>query len=71
MPSPRPDPHHPAPYPLFAAAGPSGPLPTYHFRRGDTLYFKRKVPADVAWGFPESKGQVWKSDLAPEKRTPC
>jgi hypothetical protein len=45
--------------PVVARA--SGPLPKYLFRRGSTLYFKRKIPADVAHGFPKCKGQVWKS----------
>lgn len=40
---------------------PSTPLPRYLFRRGDTLYFKRKIPVDVAHGFPEFKDQMWKS----------
>lgn len=36
-------------------------LPQYMHRRGDMLYFKRKIPADVAEAFPGYKEQVWKS----------
>lgn len=46
---------------LFVVERSSSSLPRYLFRRGDTLYFKRKIPVDVAYGFPESKGQMWKS----------
>ena len=46
---------------LFEVERPTGSLPRYLFRRGDTLYFKRKIPADVAHGFAEVKGQIWKS----------
>lgn len=46
---------------LFVVERCSSTLPRYLFRRGDTLYFKRKIPVDVAYGFPECKGQMWKS----------
>ena len=46
---------------LFEVERPTGSLPRYLFRRGDTLYFKRKIPADVAHGFADVKGQIWKS----------
>lgn len=36
-------------------------LPKYMFRRGDTYYFKRKIPADAFDAFPEYSEQVWKS----------
>ena len=40
---------------------PASELPLYLHRRGETYYFKRKIPADVARAFPDCKGQVWKS----------
>jgi integrase len=36
-------------------------VPKYLHRRGTTFYFKRKIPLDVADGFPQFRGQVWKS----------
>ena len=36
-------------------------LPPYMFRRGETYYFKRKIPAGAAEAFPDYKEQVWKS----------
>jgi hypothetical protein len=36
-------------------------LPKYLFKRGHTFYFKRKIPTDVADGFPEFREQVWRS----------
>lgn len=36
-------------------------LPQYMHRRGDMLYFKRKIPADAADAFPAFKEQVWKA----------
>lgn len=36
-------------------------LPRHMHRRGRMLYFKRKIPGDVAHGFPEHRGQVWVS----------
>lgn len=36
-------------------------LPQYLHRRGDSFYFKRKIPTDAATAFPNSQGQVWKS----------
>lgn len=39
----------------------SKPLPKYLYRRGITFYFKRKIPLDVAEGFAQFRGQVWKS----------
>lgn len=35
--------------------------PKYLHKRGGIFYFKRKIPSDVAHGFPEYKEQVWKS----------
>jgi hypothetical protein len=55
--SPRTDPQPVLARTHFRAAG---PLPKYLFRSGSTLYFKRKIPADVAHGLPECKGQMWK-----------
>lgn len=46
-------------------------LPKYMARRGRTLYFKRKIPSDVADAFPQHAGQVWKSlgtDLVSQAR---
>ena len=52
-------PHYPASRQLFAAARPSGPLPKHLFRRGETLNFNRKLPAD------------WRTDLlSPSGRSP-
>lgn len=40
----------------------SQPLPQYLLQRGNTFYFKRKVPKGLEHVFPEaSSGQVWKS----------
>ncbi|MDT7836371.1 site-specific integrase [Aquabacterium sp. OR-4] len=36
-------------------------LPQYMFKRGETYYFKRKIPAGAAEAFPDYKEQVWKS----------
>lgn len=36
-------------------------LPQYMFKRGDNLYFKRKIPADARGAFPGFTEQVWKS----------
>lgn len=51
--------------PTNTAAAPAKPrpqkLPPYMHRRGTVLYFKRKIPADVAHAFPDFKGQVWRS----------
>ncbi len=33
-------------------------LPQYLYRRGDSVYFKRKIPTDAATAFPNSQGQV-------------
>ena len=38
-----------------------GARPKYLFKRGGVFYFKRKIPADVAHGFPAYTEQVWKS----------
>lgn len=35
--------------------------PKYLHKRGGRYYFKRKIPADVAHGFPAYTEQVWKS----------
>lgn len=46
-------------------------LPKYMARRGRMLYFKRKIPSDVAHGFPQLGGQVWKAlgtDLVSQAR---
>lgn len=40
---------------------PSATKPKYLLKRGGVYYFKRKIPADVAHGFPEYREQVWKS----------
>lgn len=40
---------------------PQSTLPKYMARRGSVLYFKRRIPSDVAQGFPEYREQVWKS----------
>lgn len=39
----------------------SGAKPKYLHKRGGVYYFKRKIPADVAHGFPEYRDQIWKS----------
>jgi integrase len=39
----------------------SSRLPKYLHRRGRNYYFKRRIPTDVEDGFPDFKGQVWKS----------
>jgi integrase len=39
----------------------SSKLPKYLHRRGRNYYFKRRIPTDVADGFPDYKGQFWKS----------
>lgn len=39
----------------------SAQLPKYLHRRGKNFYFKRRIPTDVAHGFPQFHGQVWKS----------
>lgn len=39
----------------------ASPRPRYLFSRNGIYYFKRKIPADVAHGFPEYREQVWKS----------
>jgi hypothetical protein len=44
-----------------APARSSSQLPKYLFRRDKTYYFKRRIPADVAHGFAQFHGQVWKS----------
>lgn len=36
-------------------------LPKYMFRRGDTYYFKRKIPMGATDAFPEYREQVWRS----------
>ena len=46
---------------LALVAASTGALPQYLFQRNGVYYFKRKIPADVAGGFPEYKEQVWKS----------
>jgi hypothetical protein len=61
MPSQRPPRTDPQPVVGRTHFRAAGPLPKYLFRRGSALYFKRKIPADVAHGFPECKGQMWKS----------
>ena len=38
-----------------------GALPPYLFQRGNTFYFKRKIPSELAHAFPQYKGQIWKS----------
>jgi integrase len=45
----------------LASAKSLGPKPKYLHKRGGTYYFKRKIPADVAHGFPDYRGQLWKS----------
>lgn len=39
----------------------SGSRPRYLHKRGGRFYFKRKIPSDVAHGFPEYTEQVWKT----------
>jgi integrase len=39
----------------------NGALPRYLFKRNGVYYFKRKIPVDVAHGFPEYSEQVWKT----------
>jgi integrase len=39
----------------------SGAKPKYLHKRGGVYYFKRKIPVDIAHGFPEYRDQVWKS----------
>jgi integrase len=45
----------------LASAKSLGAKPKYLHKRGGTYYFKRKIPADVAHGFPDYRGQLWKS----------
>jgi hypothetical protein len=47
--------------PPSASSGAPGSRPRYLHKRGGRYYFKRKIPADVAHGFPEYTEQVWKS----------
>lgn len=39
----------------------SASLPRYLHRRGNTFYFKRKIPADCAGAFPSYRRAIWKS----------
>jgi integrase len=50
-----PGPHTPSSLQAFGAK------PKHLYKRGGIYYFKRKIPAAVAHGFPEFRGQVWKS----------
>ncbi|MBE0548563.1 MAG: phage integrase N-terminal SAM-like domain-containing protein [Rubrivivax sp.] len=47
--------------PISGAEQSTTTLPKYLIRRGNALYFKRRIPADVAHGFTEFREQVWKS----------